>query len=717
MNESTPEERDGPPFCEHRAVSAARYLFIAGCPRSGTSALTFLLNEHPQLAIGFERYKRLRAQLDPFHFKAEQFFSPLTAETDIRGELLYERLRARWERGTVKVIGDKVPLYTRVLPQLLDRFPGARVLVLVRDPLEVARSFARRAADPRDWWPAENDHTLAMSMWNEALAAVKAVDAQQGEERIFKEGRVALLPYEALFSGDQRRLEMLVDFVGVPLTARLRAEYERLAKRWQARSEEAPSGDAPSADTQLLQNYVESHRNPELTRWAAARIERQLEMAGKPIVPMPEEDEPPLSARELQEREREREQLLGEMRRPGQRAQDELEVLERRYVEQAGELARRGERLTRGGERLTRGGERLTQGGERLTRGGERLRRGAAAKSAAKLKVTFLAPHQRTTSGGVYVIEQFARHLAREHEVCLAVRERPSRSISGVEVCWAQALNGETLPRADVLVYPADMRDASLLGELPAELGRQVLFFQGYGTPGSPLVEANLAAASESVAIARWLVDLALARGLPCAYVPQGLDREAFAPGSPQRARAARVSLMTHHLEWKGLEDALAAMALVRAERPEVELALFGTEPVRGDGAGEEAADGACDEGAMFLQSPSRGQVAELLRSSAVHVVASWEEGFGLTGAEAIACGAALASTDTKGSRDYAIDGHTALVSAPRDPQALARNVLRLLEDRELRARLVAAGQRHLRTAMPPWEESARRMAFALGAS
>ena len=168
--------------------TARQQLFIAGCPRSGTSALTFLLNEHHELAIGFERYKRLRAQIDPFHFKAEEFFSPVRAETDIRGELLYRRLRARWEKGTVKVIGDKVPLYTRVLPQLLHRFPQARVLVLVRDPLEVARSFRRRAADPQDWWPAENDHTLAIRMWNEALSAVQALDAEQGEKKDFRRG-------------------------------------------------------------------------------------------------------------------------------------------------------------------------------------------------------------------------------------------------------------------------------------------------------------------------------------------------------------------------------------------------------------------------------------------------------------------------------------------------------------------------------------------------
>lgn len=648
-----------------------RYLFIAGCPRSGTSALTFLLNEHPRLAIGFERFKRLRAQLDPFHFEPEQFFSPVTAETDIRGALLYERLRLRWDRGEVRVIGDKVPLYTRVLPRLLERFPPARVLVLVRDPLEVARSFRARARDPEDWWPAQNDHTLALRMWNEALAAVRAVDMEL-EVGVLKgtpgggSGGVALLPYEALFSGDERWLAMLVDFLEVPLTTRLQVEYARLAARWRVREE----GGSRAQDDELRE-YVEGHRDAGLARWALERMERQLEGAGTPLAPEGE-DEPPLSEEELQERERERAELLGEMRRPGRPGEDELEVLERRYVEQAGELARRG----------------------------------APLAGQSRLRVTFLSPHQRATSGGVYVIEQFARHLAGQHDVCIAVRERPARSIPGVEVRWAERLDAQTLAPADVLVYPADMRDAALLGGLPAELGRPVLLFQGFGTPGSAVVEANLAAARESVAIARWLQELALARGIPCAYVPQGLDREVFAPGPAQAERAPRVSLMTHRLDWKGLDDALEALELVRAQRPDLQVTLFGTEPA-------ESMD-TLETVGTYLANPSRPEVAALLRASAVHVVSSWEEGFGLTGAEAITCGAALATTETKGSRDYAIDGHTALVSAPRDPRALARNVLALLEDVELRARLVAAGQRHLRTAMPSWEEAARRMALAL---
>jgi len=38
------------------------------------------------------------------------------------------------------------------------------VVIVVRDPLAVARSFAARAADPDDYWLAENDHRRAIAV-------------------------------------------------------------------------------------------------------------------------------------------------------------------------------------------------------------------------------------------------------------------------------------------------------------------------------------------------------------------------------------------------------------------------------------------------------------------------------------------------------------------------------------------------------------------------
>ncbi len=80
-----------------------------------------------------------------------------------------------------------------------------------------------------------------------------------------------------------------------------------------------------------------------------------------------------------------------------------------------------------------------------------------------------------------------------------------------------------------------------------------------------------------------------------------------------------------------------------------------------------------------FLGGLSRGQVAEVLGEAAVLVLPSWEEGLGLPGIEALACGAALACTDTKGGRDYALPGRTALVTPSHRPDLLADSVIRLL--------------------------------------
>jgi Sulfotransferase family len=333
--------------------SAERYLFIAGCPRSGTSALVFLLNEHPQIALGFERFKRTRALLDPFHFTPAQFFSPVLAETDIQGELLYRRLRERWNSGSVKVLGDKVPLYWRVLPELFARFPSARMILMVRELQDVAASFDRRARDPGDWWPAENDRTLAVTMWNEALRRARDAELAGFGEHIF------LLPYEPLLAGEVSWLQAAMAFVGLPVTPRLRLEHHRLAQRWQARAEEPARAE--------LISYVEAHQDSELLAWARERTYRQLQRASAlrasdHLLATAALDESPLPAGQLAEREAEREQLLAEMRRPGARRPDEAEVLERRLLEQSGELARRGERL-RGPTQLAPAGHPGSDGG------------------------------------------------------------------------------------------------------------------------------------------------------------------------------------------------------------------------------------------------------------------------------------------------------------------------------------------------------------------
>ena len=65
---------------------------------------------------------------------------------------------------------------------------------------------------------------------------------------------------------------------------------------------------------------------------------------------------------------------------------------------------------------------------------------------------TLIVPHQRQASGGVYVIEQFARHLAGVMQVNLAVRKDPSKPLPGVRILRAPRLTADELPDAEVVI-------------------------------------------------------------------------------------------------------------------------------------------------------------------------------------------------------------------------------------------------------------------------
>lgn len=70
---------------------------------------------------------------------------------------------------------------------------------------------------------------------------------------------------------------------------------------------------------------------------------------------------------------------------------------------------------------------------------------------------------------------------------------------------------------------------------------------------------------------------------------------------------------------------------------------------------------------------------------AAVFVGPSHSEGFCLTPPEAMMCGCAVACTDIGGYTVCCKHDRTALVSPVRNPERLAENIIRLIEDDDLR--------------------------------
>jgi len=98
-------------------------------------------------------------------------------------------------------------------------------------------------------------------------------------------------------------------------------------------------------------------------------------------------------------------------------------------------------------------------------------------------------------------------------------------------------------------------------------------------------------------------------------------------------------------------------------------------------------------------------EVPALYRAATAMVFPSLYEGFGAPPVEAMACGCPVASSD-RGSLAEVVNG-AALVFDPESPEAIGDAIARIVDDRQLRERLCAAGL--VNAARFTWAATARR--------
>ena len=93
-----------------------------------------------------------------------------------------------------------------------------------------------------------------------------------------------------------------------------------------------------------------------------------------------------------------------------------------------------------------------------------------------------------------------------------------------------------------------------------------------------------------------------------------------------------------------------------------------------------------------YTWNASTEETIDIYNRISIFVNPSIKEGFGLTGLEAMACGAALASTKYAGVKEYAVDNDNALLSPVKDPRKLADNIEKLITNPKLRMNIAKAG-------------------------
>lgn len=355
------------------------------------------------------------------------------------------------------------------------------------------------------------------------------------------------------------------------------------------------------------------------------------------------------------------------------------------------------------------------------------------------MRLTFLLSSLRLSGGVMVIVENANRLVQRGHQVTMIapngtldpeiqrallpsvtiiqpgqkIGDRQPGLLTKIRLAWGLA---RSTPPSDFIISTHTPTTASTwIASRLLKRGVPVWFYQDY-------IEMF-----DDRPVERWLLRHALGWHRLALVVSQVLKDElaAFRPGeivvvseglshtehfkpAPLQARTGEeagrriVMYLGDMRPRKGLLDFLAAVQIVHRQIPDLYLWITSKEPC----------DLQTEVPYRFIFRPEVPELADLYAQCDLFVSASWYEGFGLPPLEAMACGAPVVLTDSRGVREYARPGVNCLMTPPQDPPALARAMLEVLTDPEM--------EQVLRQNGPPtaaeftWERAAERIEQAL---
>ncbi len=186
-----------------------------------------------------------------------------------------------------------------------------------------------------------------------------------------------------------------------------------------------------------------------------------------------------------------------------------------------------------------------------------------------------------------------------------------------------------------------------------------------------------------NIAVANWLKPVVETHSQkPCYVIKNPVDVGFYQISNPLENRKQHtVAALYHTTPCKGFSYLMEALLQLKEKYPDFQAEIFGIPPRPAE----------FPDWIVYTQSATAEETVAIYNRVPVFLCASVEEGFGLTGLEAMACGAALVSTAYQGVLEYA-DETTALLSPVKDVNALAENVSDLFENDEKRIALAQTG-------------------------
>jgi L-malate glycosyltransferase len=257
------------------------------------------------------------------------------------------------------------------------------------------------------------------------------------------------------------------------------------------------------------------------------------------------------------------------------------------------------------------------------------------------------------------------------------------------------------IPDADA-IFATAWPTAEIVENLPLTKGKKIYLIQSYETWNGPKdrVDATWQETNISkIVIAQWLYKKGLELHIPkndLIHIPNAIDHSEYKIFTPINQRTKKVAMLYHPASIKGGDDGIKALQIAKEKFPELQVVLFSVIPRPKN----------TPHWIEYYHKPNQAfLIKSIYNESSIYLCSSWIEGWHLPPAEAMSCGCALVSTNIGGVQDYSEHGKTALLSEPKNALSLAKNLIYLLENDDIRIELANHGHRKIKEFT--WNKSA----------
>jgi glycosyltransferase involved in cell wall biosynthesis len=352
------------------------------------------------------------------------------------------------------------------------------------------------------------------------------------------------------------------------------------------------------------------------------------------------------------------------------------------------------------------------------------------------MKITFILPIIDVCGGVRSTLELSNQLVSRGHDVSVVYPLIPSsnKSFSLNEcsyVAWGTLLNIKKgnglqwfdlkakllspptlserwIPQGDVIVVTS-WRNASQVNNYSTDKGEKFYFIRHYETwDGDPdKVKKTYDLPLHKIITSNWLKNCIKTnhKGPVDGPIPNGVNFKDFfmERNDFERYDPIRIGMLYRLDKFKGIDDGVKAFKIVKKQYPNIKMVLFG-HPEQNNELKDLKDLGDFE----FHVLPVKDELREIYNSLDIFVFSSCSEGYGNPPMESMACGSAVVSTNVGAVPDYSIDGKTILISPVHNPEALAENVIELIENENKRKKMAENGYLHIQNFN--WEDSAKKL-------